>query len=336
MKVLILFGGESSEHEVSVVSAGNIYKAINKKKHQVSLAFISRDGRFYIVDKVKKYNNTNRLKEIYPILGQNRFESKDGKTVVAPDVFFPVMHGENSEDGAILALAKLLHIPVVGCDMYASALCMDKLATKRVLEYVGIKTAPWIAHRIGDGVDFDKVTAKLGMPVFVKPTKTGSSVGISKVKSEAKLATALKLAHKYGDLALIESAIPDAREIEVAMLGGKKQVRASVAGEIVPDREFYDYESKYSDDSTSQAIIPADLPKETAKQIHDSAIKAWRALGCNGLARIDFLLGNDGQLILNEVNTLPGFTNISMYPKLWEYMGLSQTELIEELLKRAK
>jgi D-alanine-D-alanine ligase len=213
---------------------------------------------------------------------------------------------------------------------------MDKLAAKEVLEYIGVKTAPFRIHVKGTPpIDFASIKKSLGAPLFVKPTKTGSSVGISKVHEAAELAPALELAHRYDDVVLIESAVPGAREIEVACLGNRDDAKASLPGEIVPDREFYDYESKYSDDSTSQGVIPADLPPDVAEQIQSTAVKAYQALGCSGLARVDFLLGADGSIILNEINTLPGFTNISMYPKLWGHMGLSQTKLIDRLLELA-
>jgi D-alanine-D-alanine ligase len=335
MKILILFGGESSEYEVSIVSADNINKAINRDKHEVSLLFISKNGRFYAVDGVKAYDDTSELVEVFPALGQGKFISTDGNKELVPDVIFPVMHGENSEDGSIPALCQLLHVPVVGCDMYASSLCMNKLATKEILEYIGIKTAPFRVHSSSSPIDYAATTKALGSPIFVKPTKTGSSVGITKVKTANEWQAALNLAHQYDDTVLIESAIPNAREIEVAVLGNE-YAQAAAPGEIVPDREFYDYDSKYDDDSTSKAIIPADLPNDVAARIQETAIKAYSVLGCSGLARIDFLYGDDDSIILNEINTMPGFTNISMYPKLWEHEGLSQTDLIDQLIELAR
>jgi D-alanine-D-alanine ligase len=335
MKVLIIYGGESSEHEVSIVSANNISRAINRDKHEISLLFISKSGRFYAVDGVEAYDDTSELVEVSPVLGQGKFASTNGNRELVPDVIFPVMHGENSEDGSIPALCQLLHVPVVGCDMYASSLCMNKLATKEILEYIGVKTAPFRVHSSSSPIDYTAATKALGSPIFVKPTKTGSSVGITKVHSVDEWQAALDLAHQYDDTVLIESAIPNAREIEVAVLGNE-DVQAAAPGEIVPDREFYDYDSKYDDNSTSKAIIPANLPNDVVTKIQATAIKAYRALGCSGLARVDFLYGDDGVIILNEVNTLPGFTDISMYPKLWEHEGLSQTDLIDRLIELAR
>jgi D-alanine-D-alanine ligase len=211
---------------------------------------------------------------------------------------------------------------------------MDKLAAKRVLEYVGIKTAPFLTHISGDKIDYENTAQTLGKTLFVKPTKTGSSVGISKVHNESEWQPALDLAHQYGDTALIESAVPNAREIEVAVLGNR-DIKAATPGEIVPDREFYDYDSKYDSTSTSEVKIPADLPEKVLADIRQTAIKAYRALGCRGLARVDFLY--DGQqIILNELNTMPGFTNISMYPKLWQADGLGYADLITKLIELAE
>jgi D-alanine-D-alanine ligase len=330
-KVLLMFGGESSEHEVSVVSAGNVFEAIDKQRFSVDLVFVSKAGRFFAVDEVKEYKSMAGLAELAVVLGQGKLISLDGKIELTPDVVFPIMHGENSEDGALPALCELLHIPVVGCDMYASALCMDKLAAKRVLEYSGIKTAPFLACKLGDDLSYEAAAKKLGQTLFVKPTKTGSSVGISKVHVQAEWQAALDLAFKYGDTVLVETAVPNAREIEVAVLGNS-QVEAAKPGEIVPDREFYDYDSKYSDSSTSAVKIPADLPAATLAKIRQTAIEAYQILGCRGLARVDFLV-SDQQTILNEINTMPGFTNISMYPKLWQAEGLSYRDLITKLIE---
>jgi D-alanine-D-alanine ligase len=332
-KVLLIFGGESSEHEVSVVSAGNVFAAIDQQKFSVALVFVSKQGRFFAIEEVKEYKSTDGLTELLPILGQKKLVSADGQIELRPDVIFPIMHGENSEDGALPALGRLLNIPVVGCDMYASALCMDKLAAKQILEYNGIKTAAWLTHKSGDSLDYKKVSEVLGSTVFVKPARTGSSVGVSKVREQSQWSAALDQAHQYGDVVLVESAVPDAREIEVAVLGNDHP-QAATPGEIVPDREFYDYDSKYDSASTSEVKIPADLPLETLNKIRRTAVEAYQILGCRGLARVDFLVGG-GQVILNELNTMPGFTNISMYPKLWQAEGLKYSDLITKLVELA-
>jgi D-alanine-D-alanine ligase len=335
MKVLILFGGESSEHEVSIASASNINQTIDRDKHEVSLLFISKDGRFYAANEVRDYDSTDALIEVAPLLGQGKFIALDGALDIAPDVVFPAMHGENSEDGSIPALCQLLHVPVVGCDMYASSLCMDKLAAKEILEYIGIRTAPFRIHNANQPIGYEEAVAALGSPLFIKPTKAGSSVGISKVHSEAEWQPSLDLAHQYDDTVLIETAVPGVREIEVAILGNA-DARAATPGEIVPDREFYDYDSKYDDASTSEVIIPAKLPAAVMKQIRETAVAAYHALGCSGLARVDFLYGDDDSIILSEINTMPGFTDISMYTKLWAHEGLTQTELINRLIELAR
>jgi D-alanine-D-alanine ligase len=334
MKVLVIFGGESSEHAVSVMSARNITGAVRRAGHEVELIFISRAGRWFQVTEVREYGEDEMLTEVVPVLGQGRLVNLEGRVVVRPEVIFAVLHGENGEDGAMAALGQLLHVPVVGCDMFAGSLCMDKVATKRVLEYVEVKTAKFLVHSKEQPVSFEAARRKLGAVMFVKPTRTGSSVGVSKVRTEAEWRKAIDLAMRYGETVLVEAAVAGAREIEVAVMGNE-EVRVSVPGEIVPDREFYDYESKYDDSSTSEAIIPAKLDKAAVQQIQEWAGTAYRALGCAGLARVDFLVGSDGEVILNEVNTLPGFTDISMYPKLWEAEGVGQEDLVEELLRLA-
>jgi D-alanine-D-alanine ligase len=205
------------------------------------------------------------------------------------------------------------------------------LVAKRVLEYSGIKTAPFLAHQLGEKLSYYTAVKSLGKTLFVKPTKTGSSVGISKVHKKSEWQAALDLAHQYDDTVLIETAVPKAQEIEVAVLGNG-DVKASTPGEIVPDREFYDYASKYSSDSVSAVKIPANLPAEMLEKIRQTAIKAYQILGCRGLARVDFLVSGN-QVILNEINTMPGFTNISMYPKLWQAEGLNYSDLITKLIE---
>lgn len=255
--------------------------------------------------------------------------------MVKPDVILPILHGKNGEDGSVQGLAQLLHIPIVGCDMTASSICMDKMATKEILQAHNLPVVRYETHRADQAPpDFNKLSMGLGSPLFVKPARSGSSVGVSKVTNEDELLAALHTAHQHDPIALIEAGIVG-REIEVAVLGNPPHHRASVAGEIRPDREFYDYDSKYDPASQSQVIIPADLSPDLTAKIRQLALQAYEILGCRGLARVDFFVLADGTVYVNELNTIPGFTNISMYAKLWRHDGITYSQLIEHLLSLA-
>jgi D-alanine-D-alanine ligase len=255
--------------------------------------------------------------------------------VVKPDVILPILHGKNGEDGSVQGLAQLQHIPIVGCDMTASAICMDKLATKEILMTAGIHVAPYEVHRKGAAQpDFNHLSMNLGVPMFVKPSRAGSSVGVSKVHSEEELVKALEEAHRHDDTVLIERGI-SGRELEVSALGIPPHHQVSGVGEIKPGDAFYSYDDKYASDSTSQVVIPADLTDAQRERIRTAAAKTFEILGCKGLSRVDFFLADDDTLYVNEINTLPGFTNISMYPKLWRQEGISYSELIERLINLA-
>lgn len=333
--VLLVFGGESSEHEVSISSVRNVYAAIDDTKFDVQLGYIDRHGKWWLVERLGQEIDTHGAPQLVPVLGAASFVTIPGNRVVKPDVILPILHGKNGEDGSVQGLAQLQHIPIVGCDMTASAICMDKLATKRILSTVGINIAPYEAHRTGAKTpDFNHLSMRLGSPMFVKPARAGSSVGVSKVYSEEELIKALDLAHEHDDVVLIERGI-SGRELEVAVMGNPPTHRASGVGEIKPSEDFYSYDAKYAAASTSEVIIPADLPEAESERIRKTAEKAYEALGCRGLSRVDFFLAEDGTLYVNEVNTLPGFTNISMYPKLWRERGVSYSQLIERLVMLA-
>jgi D-alanine-D-alanine ligase len=266
------------------------------------------------------------------VLGSESFVTFPNNSVVKPDVILPILHGKNGEDGSVQGLAQLLHIPIVGCDMTSSAICMDKVATKEILEARGITVAPYEIHRVGTPVpDFNHLTMRLGSPMFVKPSRAGSSVGVSKVYSEEELIRALDAAHEHDDTVLIERGIAG-RELEVAVLGNPPTHEASTVGEIKPSEEFYSYEAKYAATSTSEVIIPAELDDAKRSQIRTLASDVYAALGCKGLSRVDFFLSDDSTIYVNEINTIPGFTNISMYPKLWREAGVSYSQLIERLI----
>jgi D-alanine-D-alanine ligase len=335
-KILLLFGGESSEHEVSISSARNVFAAIDDTKFEVILGYIDKGGKWWLLDSfdadISSHTNSS---QIIPVMGAQSFITLPNNHVIKPDVILPILHGKNGEDGSVQGLAQLLHIPIVGCDMTASAICMDKLATKQILDSHNISTAPYDVHRMYESrPDFNHLSMRLGSPMFVKPARAGSSVGVSKVYSEDELIKALDLAHQHDDVVLIERGITG-RELEVAVLGNPPHHTMSGVGEIKPGDDFYSYDAKYSPGSTSEVIISADLDESTRSHARQQARLVYEVLGCKGLARVDFFLTDDGTLYVNEVNTLPGFTNISMYPKLWRAEGISYSQLIERLISLA-
>ena len=332
---MLLFGGESSEHTVSISSARNVFAALDDTKFDVILGFIDQSGKWWLLDSLDQVTDIEGAQQLVPVLGTKKFTTLPSAKFITPDVILPILHGENGEDGTVQGLARLLHIPIVGCDVAASAVCIDKVLTKQLLEHNDIKTVQYSVHLAGDPLpSFSQLSAVLGDSLFIKPARCGSSVGVSKAKNDEELSTALVEAHKFDTKVLIERAII-ARELEVGMLGSGAGAKASGVGEIKPDSEFYSFESKYSAGSQSKAIIPADIDGELANRIRDIATRAYAILGCEGLSRVDFFLADDGALYLNEVNTLPGFTNISMYPKLWRQEGLSYSGLIESLISNA-
>lgn len=330
--VLLLFGGESSEHEVSVSSARNVYAAIDEDKFDVILGYIDHIGRWWLLDTFESEINTTDAVQLLPVLGARGFATLPHGRTVAPQVILPILHGKNGEDGAVQALAELLHIPIVGCDMASSALCMDKLATKRIVGGSGIAIVEYEVHKAHEPLpNFSRLSTALGSPLFVKPANAGSSVGVSKVQSDDELEVALKLAHRYDAVVLIERGLT-AHELEVGVLGNVPTHQASGVGEVKPDGEFYSYESKYSSTSGSDVIIPADIADDLAESVRRQALEIYALLGCRGLARVDFFLDESNRLYFNEINTIPGFTNISMYPKLWRERGLAYPDLIEKLI----
>ncbi|MEP6710557.1 MAG: D-alanine--D-alanine ligase family protein [Candidatus Saccharibacteria bacterium] len=333
--VLLLFGGESTEHEVSISSARNVYAAMDDTKFDVVLCFIDKNGRWWLLEEFALTIDTHQSPQLEAALGGKSFLTLPGNKVITPDVIFPVLHGRNGEDGSVQGLAQLLHIPIVGCDVTASALAMDKIATKQILEANGIDIVPYETHRKGElAPDIAKINMTLGSPLFVKPARSGSSVGVSKVYGNEKFTEALEKAHQHSDVVLIERAIT-ARELEVAVLGNPPHHKVSGVGEIKASGDFYSYESKYDLTSTSSVIIPAEIEDELKSKVTELAGRVYEILGCTGMARVDFFLSDDQKLYVNEVNTIPGFTNISMYPKLWREEGVSYLELIEELIASA-
>lgn len=332
--VLLLFGGESSEHDVSIFSVRNVYAAMDDKKYNVLFGYIDRAGKWWLMDRIGSDINTHGAPQLAPVMGTGSFVTFPSSRVVKPDVILPILHGKNGEDGSVQGLAQLLHIPIVGCDMTSSAICMDKIATKEILSGFGINVTPYEAHHEGDELpDFNHLSMKLGSPMFVKPAKAGSSVGVSKVYSEADFVKAIEEAHRHDNVALIERGIVG-RELEVAVLGNPPNHQVSGIGEIKA-ADFYSYDEKYAASSTTEVIIPAEIPDATKQMIRKTASDAYKILGCRGLTRVDFFLTDDDTLYVNELNTIPGFTNISMYPKLWREEGISYSELIDKLIALA-
>ena len=332
--VLLLFGGESSEHDVSIASARNVYAAMDGSKYDIQLCYIDRAGKWWLLDSWKENLDRHGGLQLLAAPGTKSFMSVPGNAILHPDVILPILHGKNGEDGTVQGLAELLHIPIVGCDNTASAICMDKILTKYVLEAEGIKTAPFIIHRRGDRLPiYGEVSQTLGETMIVKPARSGSSVGVSKVYTEQDFEPALRLALKEDPVILIERAI-SGRELETAVLGNAPHHRVSGIGEIIPGEEFYDYEDKYSPESKAQVLTNVELLQEVEDRIRATSLRVFEVLGCRGMARVDYLLEGKTPYVI-EANTIPGFTNISMYPKLWRAAGMHYPELIDELIRSA-
>jgi D-alanine-D-alanine ligase len=336
LRVGILFGGRSGEHEVSLLSAASILKAIDRKKYDVVPVGITKQGRWVTGA------NAERLLAGKPIAGKSK-SLLPPPEALAVDVLFPVLHGTFGEDGTVQGLLELAGVPYVGSGVLGSSAGMDKDVMKRLFASAGL---PMVKHVTVLRAEVEKnaksvtkrIEAALRYPVFAKPANLGSSVGISKVHGRAELLPALQLAAQFDHKVIVEQGASGqgvkARELEVAVLGNHAP-QASVVGEIIPGKEFYDYEAKYLSDG-SVPVIPAKIPKKLAEQVRKSALAAFQACDLAGLARVDFLLDPEsGALYLNEVNTLPGFTSISMYPKLWQASGLGYSELITRLIELA-
>lgn len=328
IRVLLLFGGQSAEHEVSIASARNVFAAMDDRKYDISLCYITKDGHWRLVEDIENLESHHNL---LPVLGGKHFLVQPAGRSIVPDVIWPVLHGPNGEDGTVQGLAKLMHIPIVGCDVLSSALCMDKEMSKRLLRAAGLKVADFAVHYVHEPTpSFSHITLQLGNPVFVKPANMGSSVGIYKVHDEAQFIKALEEAHVFDKKVLIEQAIVG-REIECSVLGNHNPT-ASVVGEVEPQNDFYSYNAKYSSESGTIFTIPANIDPQMADSIRQDALTAYKALGCRGMARVDVFLTPEGTVVVNEVNTLPGFANSSVYPKLWRATGMSYAELADKLI----
>jgi len=353
-RVALIFGGRSVEHEVSLTSAVGIIKNIERKKFDLLPVKITKEGNWLLFDNVNTLQSIKDLKKnptTQIVIGDTSspglIRINTGKknncsvnSFIEPvDVVFPILHGSFGEDGTIQGLLKMADLPFVGCDVLASAVAMDKIIAKQLFFQNDIPSVDFIwflrkswkhsSHVIKQGVE-----KEIGFPCFIKPANSGSSVGVLKAHTKDEFSTFVDEACCYDRKILVEKYI-NARELECSVLGNDKPKSSSI-GEIIPSKEFYDYKAKYIDDST-ELVIPADIPEKTAAKIKTLAIKAFKALDCSGMSRVDFLLEKKtSHLYVSEVNTIPGFTPISMYPKLWEISGISYSELITQLIELAK
>ncbi|MFZ2886290.1 MAG: D-alanine--D-alanine ligase [Minisyncoccia bacterium] len=344
LRVAILFGGKSAEHEVSLQSARNVANALDKNKYETVLIGINKAGqwlapgvseRYLALASNKPSKAPEKSREVVMLApsGEGILTRDSGEIEGKIDVVFPVLHGPFGEDGTVQGLLKLADVPFVGASVLGSAIGMDKDVMKRLLRDAGIPTAKFLVVHSHEKVKFADVKKQLGVPLFVKSANLGSSIGISKVRTEQEFKNALTYAFEYDRKVMIEEYI-ECREIECSVLGNEKPV-ASLPGELIVHHEFYSYEAKYLDEHGMTPRIPAELPKEITKKIQDMAVAAFKALCCEGMGRVDFFLTKDGRVLVNEINTIPGFTNISMYPKMWEASGLSYPKLIDKLIELA-
>jgi len=350
VRVGILFGGKSGEHEISLLSAQSVMRAMDQDKYDIIPIGITSEGRWLTGgDPLKALTGgqmtMHKLLEV-PVVRHSASEVSralvpGARTSRVPpvDVIFPVLHGPMGEDGTVQGLLELADIPYVGAGVTASAVGMDKAVMKDVFRAHGLPVAPYLAI-LRSAWEHDPaavmahIEAQLGFPCFVKPANLGSSVGITKVHGLVELDAALAEAASFDRKLVVEAAVPQAREIECSVLGNDDPI-ASVPGEIKPRREFYDYQAKYFDENT-ELIVPAPISDELAGRVRDVAVRAFRVVDCAGMARVDFLLSAEtGELYVSELNTIPGFTAVSMYPKLWEASGVSYSELIDRLIELA-
>jgi D-alanine-D-alanine ligase len=346
LRVGVVFGGISAEHEVSWVSARNVIRVMDRDRYLPVPVLIDQDGYWYRVECERLDSFT--LQESGgpgPVPPEQRIllDPEDGKIRLLDratgreqdvlDLIFPLVHGTCGEDGTLQGLCKMYQVPFVGPGVAASAACMDKEIMKRILLGRGIPVSDYISLVEEDAAaaDHEGIVERLGLPLFVKPANLGSSVGITKAKSLEELKQAIAYAFRFDEKIVIEENV-QGREIECSVLGNKTP-EASVPGEIVPRHEFYSYQAKYQDPEGAELKIPADLDPESAEKVRELALKSFTAMECEGMARVDFFLRPDGSVLINELNTIPGFTDISMYPKLWEASGVPCGELVHRLIQ---
>jgi D-alanine-D-alanine ligase len=346
LRVAILFGGKSAEHEISLISARNIVAAMDKKKYEIVSIGIDKQGRWFFDEGARLLFGSEQTEVKLPapsyaaavLPGATQtpmIQLAPRRALGEVDVVFPVLHGPFGEDGTVQGLLKLANLPFVGAGVLGSAVGMDKDVMKRLLRDANIPIPKFLVFNRGSAnpIDFAKVKRNLGLPLFVKPANLGSSVGISKVGSEDEFSRATREAFRYDNKILIEENIRG-REIECSVLGNEHPI-ASVPGEIITRHDFYSYDAKYLDEKGAQLVIPAELCKQTVKEVQAIAVRTFDTLCCEGMARVDFFLRNGREILVNEINTIPGFTKISMYPKLWEASGMPYAKLIDRLIQLA-
>ena len=342
----VLFGGQSSEHDISCMSAANIADCIDTSRYELYLIGITREGRWLLVDSTDDIRSGDwTSSKTGAILSPDAKHSciiisEDASyTRVSVDIVFPVLHGRLGEDGTVQGLCELAQIPYVGCGVFASAASMDKLYTKIVVDVAGIKQAQYISalsHEWQDKKDdiVSRIERELSYPVFVKPSRAGSSCGITRAEDRKHLLEGIEEAFRFDTKALIEKQIVG-REVECAVYStGNDEPMASGVGEIIADGKFYDFDAKYHSPE-SKTLVEPDIPSEIVADIQKKAIEIYKALDCYGMSRVDFFLEEDGQVVFNEINTIPGFTAISMYPMLWEARGIEKKALVEKLIESA-
>ncbi len=342
-KVALLFGGVSAEHDVSISSAESISRSIDTDRFEPIYVGIDKTGRWFTGESVFNFLKSNSSSKPTRVIlstdpgNKGLLDLEHPRAIIHMDVVFPVLHGPRGEDGTIQGMLDMAEIAYVGCGTLASAIAMDKEMTKRVLKESNIPVVPgtsvqkkqWAESREDT---LKRIAGSFDLPLFVKPACMGSSIGITKVTSRQGISDALDKALAFSEKAIVEPAVEDALEIEVAILGNLDPA-ASIPGQIIPSREFYDFEAKYMD-SSSKLVIPAKIDEVLSEKIREAALSAFRAINATGLARVDFLVSK-GRFFVNEINTLPGFTRISMYPKLWEATGLPYKSLITRLIELA-
>lgn len=344
-KIGVLFGGKSGEHEVSIQSALNIYEELDKDKYIPVLIGVDKEGNFRLLkdssqivykDDPKRIAISPEASVVQPIKGENStlcfFYNESGSFAEEVDFVFPIIHGNSGEDGCLQGFLKWLEVPFAGASILGSSIGMDKDVTKRLLKEANIEVCRFFTFTRAESEKekFVKASKELGFPLFVKPASTGSSLGITKVKNSEELGKAVERAFKFDKKILLEEAVLG-RELECAVLGNEEVV-ASCLGEIIPQHEFYSYDAKYVDPEGAKLLAPAEVPFEIEEKIKQTAVKAFKILECEGMARVDFFLSTKGKILVNEINTLPGFTRISMYPRLWGLSGISYSNLLDRLI----